>query len=339
VDTPQTPPQFVEWTDQIMALLQAEPFDAFTAQAIGDGLAHLAAAHPHDLAITQDVLCQQLCEALSPEHSARLRPRLLVLLGEMAAGFFSQQTDECKRLRLDNLRTLGHELRSPINAISGFSRVILKGIDGPITDMQKQDLTAIHNAGQNLLALIDNVLDIAKGDAGKTQPFAGSFDVAALIGDMVTLVQPVMGKYNCMLRVHCAGELGAMRVNLVQLRWVLANLLVNAAKFVQRTEQGAVTLEVTREAIDENAARIIFRISDNGGGLPPEKAKNLFIKPEQRDTLFKRDYWASDDLGLIATYRICQRMGGDIAVESEMGKGTTFIVRLPAELLESKGRG
>ncbi len=321
-------PRFSEWTEQIAALVSTEPFAPVQARQIGAELKRLPGIAPADLANTCQTLTLQIAN-LTGEQWANVRPRLLDLLGELIVGFFSEESETFRQLRLENLTTLGHELRSPLNAISGFSRVILKGIDGPITEPQKQDLTTIYNAGQNLLAFINDILNVTQSDADKSAILPASFQVSALVGDIVTTVQPLVARYERTLELHCANDLGTMATNATHLRWVLLSMLGSAAHFAKPGPQGKVTFRVSREKAD-NADWIIFSISDNGSGMSLDQAEKLFKGPAPRDTLFTRDYWSSDDLALIANQRICQRLGGDIAVKSESGKGTTFTIRLPA---------
>jgi len=219
------------------------------------------------------------------------------------------------------LASMSHELRTPLNAIIGYSEMLQedatdRGDTSSIPDLQK-----IHSAGKHLLALINDVLDLSKIEAGKMELFLESFAVAPLVDQVATTVRPLVEKNANRLIVQCAEGVGAMHSDATRLRQVLLNLLSNASKF---TDHGQITLEVARDGGD-----VVFQVRDTGIGMTPDQLSRLFEAFTQAEASTAAKYGGTG-LGLAISRRFCQLMGGDVAVESAAGKGSVFTVRLPA---------
>jgi PAS domain S-box-containing protein len=227
------------------------------------------------------------------------------------------------------LANMSHELRTPLTAILGYADLIeLEATDLGFTHY-RPDLTRIQAAGQHLLALINEVLDLSKIEAGKTDLYLETFAVVALIEDVVTTVQPLVAQNANQLLVSCTSDLGVLRADQTKVRQVLLNLLSNACKF---TERGAITLTVTRTLWDDREW-ISFSVADTGIGISEEQMRDLFRPFTQGPGSTTRLYGGSG-LGLAISYRFCQLMGGDMSVTSTTGQGATFTMRLPAEVIE-----
>jgi CheY-like chemotaxis protein/anti-sigma regulatory factor (Ser/Thr protein kinase) len=192
-----------------------------------------------------------------------------------------------------------------------------------------EDLRKINAAGKHLLELINAVLDLSKIEAGKMELYLETFDVPALVHDIAAVIQPLAAKNSNQLEVRCPDTVGAMRADLTKVRQALFNLLSNACKF---TDQGTITLAVAREAIGGHET-MVFRVTDTGIGMTPEQLAKLFEAFSQADAATTRKYGGTG-LGLALSRRLCRMMGGDVTVESESGQGSTFTIRLPAEVVE-----
>ncbi len=219
------------------------------------------------------------------------------------------------------LANMSHELRTPLNAIIGYSEMSIEemtdlGVPSLIPDIQK-----IHGAGQHLLGLINNILDLSKVEAGKIELFLETFEIPALISEVAATMRPMMTKNHNTLVLDCVGDIGSMQADVTKLRQSLLNLLSNASKF---TENGTVTLAVSRST----AGWVTFSVSDTGIGMTPEQQAKLFQSFTQADASTTRKYGGTG-LGLVITQQFCQLMGGDIQVTSAAGIGTTFTIRLP----------
>ena len=193
------------------------------------------------------------------------------------------------------------------------------------------DLEKINAAGKHLLALINDILDLSKIEAGKMELFLESFDVAELIDEVASTIRPLVEKNANTLHIKRAPDLGVMHADQIKVRQGLFNLLSNAAKF---TQEGNVTLDAGRERMD-GSEWIVFRVTDTGIGLSPEQIVKLFQDFTQADASTTRKFGGTG-LGLALTRRFCQMMGGDVTVHSVPGEGSVFTIKLPAVVREAK---
>jgi len=238
--------------------------------------------------------------------------------------------EAASRTKSQFLANMSHELRTPMNAILGYSEMLQEEAEEEGLDSFTPDLQKIQNAGKHLLALINDILDLSKIEAGKMELYLEDFDIAGTVGDVAATVQTLVAKKNNRLIVHCPSDAGKMRADLTKIRQSLFNLLSNAAKF---TENGEITLDVRREGPDW-----LFAVRDSGIGMTAEQMAGLFEAFAQADASTTRKYGGTG-LGLAITRRFCRMMGGDTLVESEPGKGSVFTLRLPAVVLEAKAAG
>jgi PAS domain S-box-containing protein len=225
------------------------------------------------------------------------------------------------------LASMSHELRTPLNAIIGYSEMVQEEAEELEQPAIASDVSKIRTAGKHLLSLINDILDLSKIEAGKMELYLESFDVPALVEEVVTTVQPLVEKNANRLEVRCAPDVGAMQSDLTKVRQMLLNLLSNACKF---TQHGTITLAVSRERDGaDRPEQILLRVSDTGIGMTPAQMDRLFEAFAQADASTTSKYGGTG-LGLAITKRFCEMMGGDVAVESEAGRGSTFTIRLPA---------
>ncbi len=225
------------------------------------------------------------------------------------------------------LASMSHELRTPLNAIIGYSEMLQEDAEDAGQDALVADLGKIHAAGKHLLALINDVLDLSKIEAGRMELYVEPFDVRPVLEDLVSTVQPLVERNGNRLDVQCEGNVGQMQADQTRVRQVLLNLLSNACKF---TERGTITLEASRDPGEEDGAdRMIFRVRDTGIGMTAEQMGRLFEAFSQAEASTASKYGGTG-LGLAISRRFCQMMGGDVRVESEPGAGSTFTVLLPA---------
>jgi signal transduction histidine kinase len=242
-----------------------------------------------------------------------------------------EAAEAANRLKSMFLLNMSHELRTPLNAIIGYSEMVQEEATdlGDAARHFIPDLQKVQGAGKHLLALIDSILEISKIEAGAMELHLETFDIASMLREVVTAIQALVEEKANTLEVRSALELGTMRADLSKVRQSLFNLLSNACKF---TERGRITLTVSH-ASDAllPADWITFRISDTGIGITPEQMAKLFQPFTQADASTTRQYGGAG-LGLAITQRFCQLMGGDITVDSEVGKGSTFTIRLPTQV-------
>jgi PAS domain S-box-containing protein len=232
----------------------------------------------------------------------------------------AEQLKEMDRLKTQFLANMSHELRTPLNSIIGFSRVILKGIDGPITEQQRADLTSIYTNGQHLLGMINDILDISKIEAGKMELIFEPVDVQQTISGVMSTAIALVKDKPIELKQEVASNLPIVRADGTRLRQVILNLLSNAAKF---TEEGQITLRVWA---DEQ--QITISVKDAGIGIPLEHQATIFEEFHQVDASTTRRVGGTG-LGLAISRHFVEMHGGRIWVESEPGVGSTFSFTLP----------
>lgn len=239
----------------------------------------------------------------------------------------SEMAEQANRAKSAFLANMSHELRTPMNAIIGYGEMLQEeavetGQEDFIPDLEK--ITA---AGKHLLALINDILDLSKIEAGRMDLFLERFDVRTMLDEVVSTVSPLIKKNSNSLDVDAPDDLGVVRADVTKTRQVLFNLLSNAAKF---TKNGRIILAASRVS-EGNNSWIEFSIKDEGIGIEADKISKLFEEFTQADDSTTRNYGGTG-LGLAITRRFCRMMGGDITVESTPGSGSVFTVRLPTEV-------
>ena len=231
-----------------------------------------------------------------------------------------QSAEEANSAKSRFLANMSHELRTPLNAIIGYSEMVEEEVADLGHAQLVPDLQKIQSAGKHLLALINDILDLSKIEAGKTELFLEDFDVGALVRDVATTILPLVEKNGNRLVVDARAE-GPLRGDLTKLRQMLLNLLSNASKF---TERGSITL-----ASERLGDFLEFRVTDSGIGMTPEQMARLFEAFSQAEASTSRKYGGTG-LGLAITRQFARMMGGDVTVASEAGAGSTFTIRIPA---------
>jgi signal transduction histidine kinase len=231
---------------------------------------------------------------------------------------------------------VSHELRTPMNAIIGYSEMLQEEAEDRGQKTLVPDLQKINIAGQHLLALINNILDLSKIEAGMLELYLETFDINKILIDIVSTSEPLIKSNGNTLEVNREAGLGSMHADLTKVRQCLLNLISNAAKF---TKQGTISIDVNRKRINGTGINgtdcIVFSIRDTGIGMTHDQMKRIFEPFSQADASTNRKYGGTG-LGLAITKRFCEMMGGDIQVHSEYGKGSTFVMRLPAQVTEHK---
>ncbi len=238
----------------------------------------------------------------------------------------AERLREIDRLKSQFLANMSHELRTPLNSIIGFSRVIMKGIDGPINDTQLQDLTAIHNSGQHLLGLINDILDLSRIEAGKMELNFDQVDLHEIVkGVMSTTVGLVKDK-PIRLVPEVEENLPLVHADAIRVRQVLLNLMSNAAKF---TDEGSITVKVFTVLNESQWPMVQVSVTDTGPGIPEQDQHKLFQTFSQVDGSATRKVGGSG-LGLSICKNLIELHGGKIWVESAIGAGSTFSFTVPA---------
>lgn len=256
------------------------------------------------------------------------------------------EADQANQAKSAFLANMSHELRTPLNAIIGYSEMVEEELQDIGQTELTPDVQKIHGAGKHLLLLINDVLDLSKIEAGKMALFLEDFDVQAVIGEVTATVQPLVAKRGNTLEVRSAPGLGSMHADQTKVRQTLFNLLSNASKF---TERGVITVQAERVtgAVAASAAEdagpmaavpspnghalIRLSVSDTGIGIAPEQMGKLFEAFSQADSAIAKKFGGTG-LGLAISRKFCRMMGGDLTVNSQPGRGSTFTIVIPAHV-------
>jgi signal transduction histidine kinase len=234
----------------------------------------------------------------------------------------SRQLAEASQHKSQFLANMSHELRTPLNAIIGVSEMLRE--DAEAAKQDTEPLDRVLGAGRHLLALINDILDLSKIEAGRMELQLEDFALAPLIDGVVKTIEPLAAKNENRLAVNCDGAIGRLHADQMRLRQTLLNLMSNANKF---TERGTISVDAW-QGQENGRDWITIAVADTGIGMTPEQMGKLFQEFSQADASTTRKYGGTG-LGLAISKRFCQMMGGDITVESEVGRGSTFTIRLP----------
>ena len=267
---------------------------------------------PDDVSVLQS-LADQVTVAIENARSYELSQQLIKDLREV------------DQLKSQFLANMSHELRTPLNSIIGFSRVIIKGIDGPVSDMQMQDLTAIYNSGQHLLGLINDILDLARIEAGKMELNFEEVHLAEMVTSVMSTAKGLVKEKPIQLVSLVPSDMPTVRGDTMRVRQVLINLLSNASKF---TDEGTITVETRVQQAANGKMEAVINVIDTGPGISPEGQEKLFKAFSQVDGSATRKSGGSG-LGLSICANLVQLHGGHIGVHSEENRGSTFWFTLP----------
>ena len=233
-----------------------------------------------------------------------------------------REAEEASRAKSQFLASVSHELRTPLNAIIGYSELLEEEVEDLGVPQIGADLARIEASGRLLLALINDILDLSKIEAGKMELYAETFPLAPLLSEVTAMVSPLVEARANRLVVEGAALAGSIHADRTKLTQMLLNLLSNASKF---TEAGTITLAVQPLGAD----RVTFVVKDTGIGMTAEQMGRLFQAFSQAEASTASRYGGTG-LGLAITKRFSELMGGDVTVESVPGVGSTFTLTLPA---------
>jgi signal transduction histidine kinase len=229
---------------------------------------------------------------------------------------------ESNRLKSDFLATMSHELRTPLNSILGFSEVLLSS--DQLSDKQQRWVRNIQSSGDRLLNLINDILDLAKIEAGKMQVRLAEFSIYDVCEGLLAMFRPMAEKKNIELRGQLEPGIGVLRQDVVKLQQILSNLLSNAIRFTP--EGGRVLLQV-----EAGPQSVLIKVSDTGVGIAADEQELVFEKFRQGGNPLTREH-AGTGLGLSIVRELSKLLGGEVTLHSELGRGSTFTVRLPTHL-------
>jgi len=274
-------------------------------------------------------------------EKARLFEQLKLAKGELetkvhlATAELAQQNELLRRQALDLeqasalksrfLANMSHEFRTPLNAILGYTQIVLQGISGPLSAAQKRDLNRIDSNGRHLLDLINEILDITRIEAGRMPLNVVEFSLSELVAEVLAELEPIISRSRLAVAADVSSRLPQLRSDRQKVKQVLVNLLSNALKF---TREGSVQVRGRYNAADRSVS---VAVADTGIGIAPEDRERIFQDFGQVDSSTTRPYGGTG-LGLAICRRLANMLGGKISMESRLGEGSTFTLTLPIRL-------
>jgi len=270
------------------------------------------------LSIGSDITARKQAEEALHRLNVELEQRVLRRTAALARAM--EQAQAADRIKSAFLATMSHELRTPLNSIIGFTGILLQGLAGPLNEEQQKQMRMVQTSSRHLLALINDVLDISKIEAGQLTLAPAAFDLRAAIEKSVQVVLPMADKKGIAVNLEMAADVAQVTADQRRLEQVLLNLLNNALKF---TEKGQV--RITCRSDDDH---YLLAVADSGIGMQPDEIPKLFQPFHQIDSGLTRKHEGTG-LGLSICKKLIVLMGGTIEVESQWGRGSTFTVRIP----------
>ncbi|HET9266160.1 MAG TPA: ATP-binding protein [Vicinamibacterales bacterium] len=232
--------------------------------------------------------------------------------------------EQASALKSQFLANMSHEFRTPLNAILGYTHMLLNGVTGPVTEPQWKSLTRIDSNSRHLLALINDILDITRIEAGRMPLNLSTFRIPDLVNEVMSELEPIVKRSNLSVTTRVKSRLPAIKSDRQKVKQVVLNLLSNALKF---TPQGSVTIEAFWSPADRTVS---IAVRDTGVGIPEESRRKVFEDFRQLDSSPARGYGGTG-LGLSICRRLAQMLGGTIELQSEISRGSTFTLKLPAK--------
>jgi signal transduction histidine kinase len=219
---------------------------------------------------------------------------------------------------------MSHEFRTPLNAMLGYTSMLLQGVAGPLAPSAKRQLGRIESNGRHLLTIINEILDISRIEAGRMPLQLSRFKIPELVNEVRAELEPIILRSNLNVTLDLAKDLRPINSDRQKVKQIVLNLLSNALKF---THQGSVTISA-RRLNDERVLQL--SVSDTGIGIAPADQDRIFEDFRQLDNTPTRPYGGTG-LGLSICKRLAQMLGGTIGVESQVGRGSTFTLTLPTQ--------
>lgn len=232
----------------------------------------------------------------------------------------TEQAQQAMRAKSEFLSNMSHELRTPLNAIIGYSEILIE--ETAADDQQLADLQAINGAGQSLLRMINELLDLSKLEAGKMELYVEGFALRGIVDQIASEWRKPIEESGNAFSVDCPNDLGEMVGDSAKLSQAVGSLLGNAAKYAKG---GCVTL-----AVSNQDGQVTVEVRDTGPGIHPDQMTNLFEAFGKQDGETSSIYRETTGLGLPLSQRLCRLMGGDLTVDSQLGQGTCFTIRVPS---------
>jgi PAS domain S-box-containing protein len=232
------------------------------------------------------------------------------------------ELEQASALKTQFLANMSHEFRTPLNAILGYTSMLLQGVSGRMTSQQEKNLSRVESNARHLLAIINDILDIARIESGRMPLHLSEFELGDLVAEVMAEVEPLIARSTVPVLADQSPDVSALRSDRQKVKQIVLNLLTNALKF---TSDGSVRLVTSYDAQQD---RVAVAVVDTGIGIAPEDQQRVFEDFRQADNSPTRAYGGAG-LGLAICRRLATMLGGEITLKSAVGKGSTFTVTIP----------
>jgi signal transduction histidine kinase len=305
-----------QWVEAFVLLVLTNPSDQTGAIKLGQQLELLDSFQPVDLLLVQDTLHRSLMQNLPEELKLTIYPALLSILTAVTGGFYIGKARRAASFDMSAASRMGHDLKTPINAITGFSHIILKEIDGPITPYQKEDLTSIYEAGKKLLLMINDLSSAMKQDASRFGLYPDKFLVSDLLSEVLANIQPLCATAGHTLNVKLERDLGRIEGDASKIRWIILSLLLYLSR---QDEDWHLFMSVSRQVISDRDM-LVFKIEGFQPGTVAISAANR--KQVSSTEMLNRD------VSLATCWRFCTSIGAPLFMFED--PGILFDLQIPA---------
>jgi signal transduction histidine kinase len=327
-----------------MSIIDGKPYSATAVPQVGSVLLLITKAGMRRICYEYESLYGKILERMVKQMSSRLRQSTEVManaLLEKDRLYLQVENLEAIKSQLvaatesksQFLANMSHELRTPLNAILGYTEILKEDLADDDVDAVRftADLDNIHGSGSYLLALINDILDLSKIEAGRMDLHIEYFDVRAMVDEVLDSVAPLSAKNGNRITRHYAGEMSFMRSDRIKLRQILLNLLGNACNF---THKGEITVNVSQEVVGSKRCYQLS-VKDSGVGMTEEQMTKLFQPFEQTSAAISKQYGGTG-LGLMVSQKLANLLGGEIVVTSTLGAGAVFTLKVFVETVEEE---
>jgi signal transduction histidine kinase len=311
-----------EWVEAVVSLILIDTPDQEYATELGQQFDITDNMQPSDCLLFFDTFHHALVEGLPNELLLAIYPTLLTTLNAVIGGFYIGKARRAAALNLSAISKMGHDIKTPINAITGFSHVILKEIDGPITLFQKEDLTSIHEAGKKLLAMMNDLTGVMKYDAGRIGIYPSKFSVSDLISEIIANIYPQCASAGHKLNIQLIGHIGSIEGDVSKIRWIFLSLLFF---LIRQIEAGQISLTVERKKIED---RFLVECYIQSNALDRQNVVTGKVVQVSSTEMINRD------IGLATCWRFCTSIGASLVMYE--GKGTTFKLQIPLKTIPNE---
>lgn len=311
-----------------LSLIDGLPFSATACVLEPCQLLVFEQASLNALSQTYPRIYTRILDCLTRQVSSRLRHTTDALAAHLfhasaLTGALNESLQEAKA-HSGFITDMGHSMRTPLNAIVGYSELLQDDIDTGDVEAAREDVGQIREAARTLSRLVSDIMDLSRIESGRIRLQLETVGVRYLVEELVTAIGPLAANRGNRLEVKCPEDIGVMKADELQLRQMLYNLLENAC---EHTRDGVITIEVEAGS-QEDEDQVEFRIRDTGVGMPPEQAATIFERFTSADGTARSRY-SSTGLGLAISHSLCTMFGGSISASSERNVGSTFTVSLP----------